>query len=172
MSTRIGYAGLAHARVWRSVDARSKILGRLASQIAPVLMGKHKPTYNPAVDAGDYVVVTNARHIVVTGRKRDSLVYRHHSGFPGGLKEIPFRRMMEFKPEEIIRKAVSGMLPKNRLRKRRLERLIVFPDERHPYEGNVIKDWTKPPSSTASPSSGSTESGPLPRTGEKGGAKA
>lgn len=110
-------------------------------------------------DCGDYVVVTNARKIVVTGRKADQILYRSHSMYPGGLKEVPYKTMMEKKPDEvsvrevrsevlaliknllqIIRKAVSGMLPKNRLRAKRLDRLFIFPDAEHPYEGNILKD--------------------------------
>ncbi len=97
------------------------MLGPLAVNIAKLLMGKHKPIYDQSKDLGDYVVVTNAKQVVVTGRKADQRVYRHHTMYPGGLKEIKYKEMMERKPEEIIRKAVSGMLPKNTLRDRRLE---------------------------------------------------
>ncbi|WFD47922.1 54S ribosomal protein L23, mitochondrial [Malassezia furfur] len=107
-------------------------------------MGKHKPIYDPAVDAGDYVVVTNASHIAVTGRKDEQKLYRHHTMFPGGLKEIPYKTMLQKKPEEIIRRAVSGMLPKNKLRERRLERLKIFSDSTHPYEENFVKRYDLP----------------------------
>jgi len=120
------------------VDARERVLGRLARSIAVTLMGKHKPIYDPAVDAGDYVVVTNASHIAVSGRKAEQKLYRHHTMYPGGLKEIPFKAMLQSKPEEILRRAVSGMLPKNKLRERRLERLKIFPGESHPYEAKYV----------------------------------
>lgn len=116
------------------MDARERVLGRLARSIAVTLMGKHKPVYDPAVDAGDYVVVTNASHVAVTGKKTEQKVYRHHTMYPGGLKEISFKAMLQSKPEEILRRAVSGMLPKNKLRERRLERLKIFSDSTHPYE--------------------------------------
>ncbi|KAI8325263.1 50S ribosomal protein L13 [Martensiomyces pterosporus] len=139
MSTAIGNTALAYARVWHLVDARGQVLGRLGSQIAQTLMGKHKPIYDPASDCGDYVVVINAKHIEVTGRKRQQKLYRHHTQYMGGLKEISFERLQEKNPEKTIEKAVSGMLPKNRLRKVRLERLLVFPEAEHPYVENIIK---------------------------------
>ncbi|KAL4403041.1 54S ribosomal protein L23, mitochondrial [Malassezia pachydermatis] len=141
MSQRVGNTSLAFARVWHQVDARERVLGRLARSIAVTLMGKHKPMYDPAVDAGDYVVVTNASHIAVTGKKAEQKLYRHHTMYPGGLKEIPFKDMLQNKPEQIIRRAVSGMLPKNKLRERRLERLKIFPGEAHPYEANIVKRY-------------------------------
>ncbi|WFD32279.1 54S ribosomal protein L23, mitochondrial [Malassezia sp. CBS 17886] len=141
MSQRVGNSSLAFARVWHHVDARERILGHLARSIAVTLMGKHKPVYDPAVDNGDYVVVTNSSHIAVTGRKDEQNVYRHHTMYPGGLKETPFKAMLQKKPDEIIRRAVSGMLPKNRLRDRRLERLKIFPDAVHPYEANIVKRY-------------------------------
>ncbi|KAI9480159.1 54S ribosomal protein L23, mitochondrial [Coemansia sp. RSA 989] len=151
MSTGIGNAALAYARVWHLVDARGQVLGRLGSQIAQTLMGKHKPIYDPSSDCGDYVVVVNARHIAVSGRKREQKMYRHHSGFPGGLKEIAFDKLQEKTPEKIIEKAVSGMLPKNRLRKVRLARLMIYPDGEHPYAENIIKRYdTKIPLVTQS----------------------
>ncbi|KAF8467433.1 ribosomal protein L13, partial [Gautieria morchelliformis] len=114
----------------------------LADRIAIVLMGKHKPIYDPSTDCGDYVVVTNASKVKVTGRKEQQLVYRHHTMFPGGLKEISYRDMKAKKPDEIIRKAVSGMLPKNKLRARRLERLRIFADDdMGPFKKNVIQRW-------------------------------
>ncbi|OCH94503.1 60S ribosomal protein L23 [Obba rivulosa] len=142
MSQAIGNTALAYARVWHQVDASERVLGKLAERIAIVLMGKHKPIYNPGVDCGDYVVVTNARKVKVTGRKSEQIVYRHHTMYPGGLHEIQYKDMMKKKPDEIIRKAVSGMLPKNKLRERRLERLRIFQDEdigifRH----NILKRW-------------------------------
>ncbi|MCO5550074.1 hypothetical protein L7F22_003553 [Adiantum nelumboides] len=125
---------LAVSRAWHHLSARDAILGKLSVRVALLLMGKDKPIYDPSQDIGDYVVVTDARHVKVTGKKRQQKVYRHHTMFPGGLKEIKYEDMMEKKPTEIIRKAVSGMLPKNTFRDRRLERLLIFADEEHPYE--------------------------------------
>ncbi|KAL6307050.1 60S ribosomal protein L23 [Sparassis latifolia] len=142
MSQAVGNTALAYARVWHHVDASERVLGKLAERIAIVLMGKHKPIFDPSVDCGDYVVVTNARKVKVTGRKADQLVYRHHTMFPGGLKEIPYDIMMKRKPDEIIRQAVSGMLPKNKLRERRLERLRIFEDaDMGVFKHNIIKRW-------------------------------
>ncbi|KAJ2658161.1 54S ribosomal protein L23, mitochondrial [Coemansia sp. RSA 1200] len=139
MSTGVGNATLAYARVWHLVDVRGQVLGRVGSQIAQTLMGKHKPIYDPSADCGDYVVVINASHIAVTGRKLEKKQYWSHSQYPGGLKQITMERLQEKNPEKIIEKAVSGMLPKNRLRKVRLGRLLVFPEAEHPYAGNIIK---------------------------------
>jgi large subunit ribosomal protein L13 len=142
MSQTIGNTALAYARVWHHVDASERILGKLAERIALVLMGKHKPIYDPSVDCGDYVLVSNARNVRVTGRKAEQLVYRKHSMYAGGLKEIPYKDMMARNPDEIIRHAVSGMLPKNKLRDRRLERLKIFPGPRMGIlEANVLKSW-------------------------------
>ncbi|PSR78318.1 hypothetical protein PHLCEN_2v7440 [Hermanssonia centrifuga] len=142
MSQAIGNTALAYARVWHHVDASERVLGKLAERIAIVLMGKHKPIFDPSSDCGDYVVVSNARSIKVTGRKADQLVFRHHTMYPGGLKEIPYQRMMTRKPDEIIRQAVSGMLPKNKLRERRLERLRIFEGEDvGPLKHNILKRW-------------------------------
>ncbi|KAM0748313.1 putative MRPL23-mitochondrial ribosomal protein, large subunit [Meredithblackwellia eburnea MCA 4105] len=162
----IGQTALAYARTWRTVDAENQVLGRMATRIAITLMGKHKPIYDPANDCGDYVVVTNARKVVVTGRKADQKIYRHHTMFPGGLKEIPYKTMMDQKPDEIIRRAVSGMLPKNRLRAKRLARLHIFPDETHPYESNILRDYEKEFETTfASASAGVKEEVPSPTPG-------
>ncbi|KAI0722538.1 60S ribosomal protein L23 [Earliella scabrosa] len=151
MSQAIGNTALAYARVWHHVDASERVLGKLAERIAIVLMGKHKPIYDPGSDCGDYVVVTNARNIKVTGKKAQQLVYRHHTMFPGGLKEIQYKDMMRRKPDEIIRQAVSGMLPKNKLRERRLERLRIFADDdMGVFKHNILKRWedgTLPPRS-------------------------
>lgn len=139
-NSSVGNTALAYARAWRGVDAEGQVLGRLATRIAIVLMGKHKPIYDQANDCGDYVIVKNARKVTVTGKKADQKLYRHHTQFPGGLKEIPYKTMLDRNPEEIIRRAVSGMLPKNRLRAKRLERLLIFPDADTPHEANLIKD--------------------------------
>ncbi|KAJ2333825.1 54S ribosomal protein L23, mitochondrial [Coemansia sp. RSA 1836] len=141
MSTAIGNTALAYARVWHLVDARGLVLGRLGTQIAQTLMGKHKPIYDPSSDCGDYVVVINAKHVGVTGRKREQKLYRHHTGFPGGLKEATMEQLQQKNPEKVIEKAVSGMLPKNRLRQVRMGRLLIFPDAEHPYADNIMKRY-------------------------------
>ncbi|KAG6819137.1 hypothetical protein H0H93_015030 [Arthromyces matolae] len=142
MSQAVGNTALAYARVWHHVDASDRVLGKLAERIALVLMGKHKPIYDPGVDCGDYVIVTNSRKIKVTGRKEEQLLYRKHSMYPGGLKETPYKDMKDRKPDEVIRHAVSGMLPKNKLRDRRLERLRIFPGIHTGVQGaNVLKSW-------------------------------
>ncbi|OXG85795.1 ribosomal protein L13 [Cryptococcus neoformans var. grubii Br795] len=142
MSATKGNTALALTRVWHHTSAQNRVLGTLASRIAWVLMGKHKPTYDPAVDAGDYVIVSDALQVRLTGKKATDKVYYHHTGFMGGLKEVPITRLRERRPEEIIRKAVSGMLPKNTFRDRRLERLKIFPgDAPETYKGNVLTTW-------------------------------
>lgn len=108
-----------------TIDASGQVLGRLATRVATLLMGKHKPTYTPHMDAGDSIVIVNAAKIVVTGKKEEKKVYKHYSGFQGGLKETPYRRLKEKKPTEIVRKAVLNMLPHNRLRAPRMKRLKI-----------------------------------------------
>jgi large subunit ribosomal protein L13 len=120
-------------RDWYLVDATGKTLGRLASEIAKILIGKHKPTYTPHVDGGDFVVVINAEKIHVTGKKLNQKVYYRHTLYPGGLKETTLRKMLQEKPEEVIRLAVRGMLPKNKLRDRRMKRLKVYAGPEHPH---------------------------------------
>ena len=120
-------------RDWYVVDATGKTLGRLASEIAKILMGKHKPTYTPHVDNGDFVVVVNAEKIFVTGKKLDKKIYYKHTGYMGHLKETTLKEMLQKKPEEVIRLAVRGMLPKNKLRKRRMKRLKVYAGPNHPH---------------------------------------
>jgi large subunit ribosomal protein L13 len=123
------------------VDAKDQILGRLATRIALILQGKHKPIFSPAADCGDYVVVENAAGVMVTGKKAEQKVYRHHTGYPGGLRTVSFRKMMSETPEKVLLKAVSGMLPKNRLRKERLSRLKVFPAAAPLYDANIAKSY-------------------------------
>ena len=108
------------------VDAEGQVLGRLATRIARLLIGKDKASFTPSLDCGDHVVVINAELVRLTGNKIDQKVYRHHSGYPGGLKEIPIRQLMQKRPEEVIREAVLGMLPKNKLRARRAKKLRVY----------------------------------------------
>jgi large subunit ribosomal protein L13 len=111
---------------WFVVDAEGQVLGRLATRIARLLIGKDKATFTPSLDCGDHVVVINAERVKLTGNKIDQKIYRHHSGYPGGLKEIPIRTLMQKRPEEVIREAVLGMLPKNKLRARRAKKLRIY----------------------------------------------
>ena len=111
---------------WFVVDAENKVLGRLASEVAKLLLGKHKPTYSPSVDTGDHVIVVNAEKVVLTGNKENTKVYRHHSGYPGGLKEISIARMRKKHPDRIVSIAVRGMLPKNRLGRAQFKKLKVY----------------------------------------------
>ena len=120
-------------RRWILIDAKDATLGRVSTQIAKYLIGKYKPTYTPHVDGGDYVVVVNARDLVVTGAKETDKMYYRHSGFPGGIKEAQLKELREKKPEMIITEAVKGMLPKNKLAAERLARLRVFPGEEHDH---------------------------------------
>lgn len=120
-------------REWYVVDASGEKLGRLASRIARILRGKHKPIYSPAADTGDYVIVVNAEKIRVTGRKLDQKIYYRHSGYPGNLKKIPLRDMLEHRPERVIELAVKGMLPKNRLGRRMIKKLRVYAGADHPH---------------------------------------
>jgi large subunit ribosomal protein L13 len=117
---------LSVGKDWFVVDAEGQVLGRLAARIARILIGKDKPSYTPSLDCGDHVVVINAEHVKLTGNKIDQKIYRHHSGYPGGLKEIPIRALLQRRPEEVIREAVLGMLPKNKLRARRARKLRVY----------------------------------------------
>jgi len=126
-------------RDWYLVDATGKTLGRLASEIAKILMGKHKPTYTPHVDNGDFVVVVNAEKIHVTGKKLEKKIYYWHTGYPGGLKSATLKELLQKKPTEVIRLAVRGMLPKNKLRDRRMKRLKVYAGPEHPHKAQNPK---------------------------------
>ncbi|WP_290925509.1 50S ribosomal protein L13 [Halodesulfovibrio sp.] len=120
-------------REWFVVDAEDQILGRLATQIAHRLRGKHKPEFAPHVDNGDFIVVVNCEKIKVTGNKMADKMYYRHTGFPGGLKEANLETMLEKKPEDVIRKAVQGMLPKNRLGRAIMKKLKVYVGTEHPH---------------------------------------
>lgn len=120
-------------RDWFIVDAKNKILGRLATEIARRLRGKHKPEYTPHVDTGDYIVVINAEQIEVTGNKASQKVYYRHSGYPGGLKETSYEVMKNKKPEEILKNAVKGMLPKNTLGRDMFRKLKIYAGTEHPH---------------------------------------
>lgn len=126
-------------REWWVVDAEGRTLGRLASRIASVLRGKHKPIYSPYVDTGDFVVVTNAGQVVTTGRKLDQKKYYHYSGYPGGLKAVTLRRQLEQHPTRVLRAAVRGMLPKNRLGRKMLRKLKVYAGSEHPHHAQQPK---------------------------------
>ena len=121
-------------RGWYVVDAEGKTLGRLATQIANVLRGKHKPTYTPHVDVGDFVIVVNAEKVAVTGDKREKKLYWRHSGYPGGIRSRTLGDLLEKRPEEVIRKAVKGMLPRNRLARQQLRKLKVYAGPEHPHQ--------------------------------------
>ena len=127
---------------WCLVDADGAVLGRLASQVAHRLRGKHNPKFTPHVDTGDWVIVINAEKIVLTGRKMDQKIYYRHSGYIGGLKEMSAKELLKKKPEELIRSAVKGMLPKNKLGRRLFKKLKVYTGNAHPHEAQqpeVIK---------------------------------
>ncbi len=121
-------------RIWYIVDAQDKVLGRMASEVAKVLRGKHKPIYTPHVDTGDHVVIINADKVRLTGDKLDKKIYYRHSGYPGGIKSATAREMMEKKPETVIEKAVRGMLPKNRLGRAMFTKLKVYTGSDHPHK--------------------------------------
>jgi len=121
-------------RFWHLIDAKGEILGRLVTEIAQLLMGKSKPYFVRYLDCGDYVVVINAKDIVVTGKKEKQKIYTRYSGYPGGLKKETLEKLKKRKPEEIIYHAVLGMLPDNKLKKRMMKRLYIFIDENHPYK--------------------------------------
>lgn len=121
-------------RRWWIIDARGQVLGRVATRAAILLMGKHKPDYVPYMDVGDYVIVINAREVVLTGQKEKKKVYYRHSGYPGGLKSVTAAQVRATHPERLIEWAVSRMLPKNRLRRVYLRKLKVYADDRHPHQ--------------------------------------
>lgn len=118
-------------RKWYVVDAEGKTLGRLSSEIAKILRGKNKPIYTPHVDTGDFVIVINAEKIELTGKKLDQKLYRYHTGHPGGLKEVPYKNLMQNKPEFVIEHAVKGMLPKNSLGRKMIKKLKVYRGAEH-----------------------------------------
>jgi large subunit ribosomal protein L13 len=128
-------------REWFVVDASGQTLGRLAARVARVLRGKHKPIYTPAADTGDYVIVVNAEKIHVTGRKLDQKIYYRHSGYPGGLKEITLRNLLQKYPARVIEHAVRGMLPKNRLGRKMFKKLKVYAGPEHPHKAQQPKPF-------------------------------
>jgi len=121
-------------RKWYLVDADGMVLGRLASEVAGILRGKNKPTFTPHLDVGDHVIVVNADKVRLTGNKAQKKVYRHHSGYPGGLRETPYEELMKSKPEFVVRKAVKGMMPNNRLSRAMMKKLHVYSGPDHPHQ--------------------------------------
>ena len=119
---------------WHFIDAKDAVLGRMASKVATLLMGKHKVDYAPQMDMGDYVVVVNAQKVKVTGKKEKQKTYYRHSGYPKGFKKIALAKLKKEQPEKIIELAIKRMLPTNRLKGKRMARLKVFADDKHPYE--------------------------------------
>jgi large subunit ribosomal protein L13 len=120
-------------RDWYVVDADGAVLGRLASEVAKILRGKHKPTFAPHLDTGDHVVVVNARRIRLSGEKAGKKVYHRHSGYPGGIRDIPYERLLARHPERLVEQAVRGMLPKNRLGRQMFRKLSVYAGADHPH---------------------------------------
>jgi large subunit ribosomal protein L13 len=127
-------------RRWYVVDAEGQTLGRLATRIADTLRGKRKPEYTPHVDTGDFVVVVNAEKIAVTGKKREQKIYYRHSGYPGGLRERTFAEELERRPTEVLRKAVKGMLPRNRLARQQINKLKIYAGPEHPHVAQNPQD--------------------------------
>ena len=129
------------AKNWHLVDAKDRVVGRIATQIAMRLRGKHKPIFTPHADTGDFVIVVNANKVVFTGKKWDDKYYYRHSGYMGGLKQISARKLLEFKPEEILRFAVKRMLPKNSLGRRQLKKLKIYAGPDHPHQAQQPEKW-------------------------------
>eukprot|EP01094_Clydonella_sp_ATCC50884_P005162 TRINITY_DN14124_c0_g1_i1.p2 TRINITY_DN14124_c0_g1~~TRINITY_DN14124_c0_g1_i1.p2 ORF type:complete len:219 (-),score=54.73 TRINITY_DN14124_c0_g1_i1:108-764(-) len=144
MSRRIFSNPLVKKRLWYHIDAKGMVVGRLADKVATLLQGKYKPVVNKSVDTGDFVVVTNVDKVQFTGNKWRQKLYRWHTGYPGGLKEVPAWRMHERRPERVIEAAVSGMLPKNRLRKDRLRRLKLYTGDEHLHQAQLAHQQPLP----------------------------
>jgi large subunit ribosomal protein L13 len=124
---------------WVVIDAAGQTLGRVTTQIAALLLGKHKPTFTPGVPMGDYVVVVNAADITVTGNRMDTKMYHHHSGYPGGLKSISLRDQLQQRPDRVIRAAVWGMIPHNKMGRQIIKRLKIYSGAEHPHEAQLGK---------------------------------
>jgi len=122
---------------WVHVDASNKVLGKVAVEVANMLTGKNKATFSPHMDLGDKVVVTNAKNVVLTGSKLKNKIYYHHTGYPGGLRSIKADKLMNKKPTEVLRKAISGMLPKNKLHKVRMSNLFIYEGTEHPHNAQI-----------------------------------
>ncbi len=119
---------------WYLVDAEGKVLGRLATELAKILRGKNKPIYTPHVDTGDFVIVVNAGKVALTGKKMKDKIYYHHTGYPGGIREMSAEKLLAKKPTEMIRIAVKGMLPKNSLGRQMIQKLKIYAGAKHPHE--------------------------------------
>jgi len=132
-------------RDWYVIDASGLVLGRLATQIATLLRGKHKPTFTPSLDGGDFVIVVNAEKVLVTGRKAEQKIYYRHTGYPGGLRETPYKMMMAKHPDRILRFAVKGMLPKNRIGRQLLTKLRIYAGPSHPHAAQCPKVYEPRP---------------------------
>jgi large subunit ribosomal protein L13 len=128
-------------RKWYVIDADGKTLGRLASEVASILRGKKKPIYTPHVDTGDYVIVINAEKVAVTGKKRKEKIYKRHTGYPGGLRELTFEKLQARHPEEIIRHAVKGMMPNGRLGRQMFKKLRVYAGPEHEHTAQKPEVW-------------------------------
>ncbi|KUO78822.1 MAG: 50S ribosomal protein L13 [Desulfosporosinus sp. BRH_c37] len=129
-------------RKWFVIDAAGIPLGRIATEAARLLRGKHKPTFTPNVDTGDHVIIINAEKLVLTGNKLNDKMYRRHSGFPGGLKEVPYKKLMQIMPERAMEHAVKGMLPHNKLGAQMYTKLNVYKGESHPHQAQQPEIWT------------------------------
>ena len=129
-------------RKWYILDAAGKPMGKTAALAADLLRGKLKTDYTPNVDCGDYVIIINAEKVAVTGKKEDQKIYKHHSGYPGGLKEVPLKEVRASKPEEIIRHAVKGMMPKGKLGRQMFKKLKVYAGPEHPHAAQCPEEWT------------------------------
>ncbi|MDR3294796.1 MAG: 50S ribosomal protein L13 [Clostridiales Family XIII bacterium] len=126
---------------WYVIDAEDKTLGRLASEVASILRGKKKPIFTPFIDTGDYVIIVNAEKVSVTGKKRKEKIYRRHTGYPGGLREITFEKLLVRRPEEIIRHAVKGMMPNGKLGRQMYKKLKVFVGPEHNHQAQKPEVW-------------------------------
>lgn len=129
-------------RKWFVVDATDLVLGRVSTEVASLLKGKHKPTYTPHVDCGDYVIIVNAEKVVLTGNKLDDKLYYRHSGYPGGLKSRTAKRMLELQPQKVLEKSIRGMLPKNRLGEDMYRKLYVYVGSEHPHQAQKPEVYT------------------------------
>jgi len=124
-------------RKWYLIDAGGKILGRLASEVAKILRGKHKPIFTPHVDTGDFVIIINANKVVLTGNKWKNKEYYHHTGYPGGIKSITAKKLLEKRPEALLEHAIKGMLPKNKLGRAMFKKVKVYASEEHPHDAQM-----------------------------------
>jgi large subunit ribosomal protein L13 len=130
-----------YQRKWYVIDAEGQPLGRLASEVATILRGKHTPYYTPHVDTGDFVIVINADKVVLTGNKLQQKKYYYHTGYPGGIKEVPYETMMAKRPEKAVELAVKGMLPHNRLGRAQFKKLKVYRGAQHPHQSQKPETW-------------------------------